>query len=306
MKYIVKVFVILMVFLLAPQFYSTTKAEGDSISCPRVKLAVELTGKILKLSGNWLQDCEAGKADTIFHRARHLQYLALEALRHQNCETALRLTLESRKTSYRAVVFCFGVEGLCQRTQAVVMRTGQAIDYLKDLIERCDNERAKHLFRAAVYLQQKAVEAQRQNMCPGALELTLKARGLLLRAAYICHEDARVLGLFPDLEETEVEEDFGSFEPAIAGIIMQNSPNPFNAQTAISYTLPSDAKVTLVVYNIKGEKVKTLVDEFQTAGAKRVIWDGTNQNSDKVASGVYFYRLEAGDLKATKRMVLLK
>lgn len=188
----------------------------------------------------------------------------------------------------------------------MVMRTGQAIDYLKDLIERCDSERAKHLFRAAVYLQHKAVEAQRQNMCPNALELTLKARGLLLRAAYICHEEGRVLGLFPDLEETEGEDNFGNFEPAIAGITMQNSPNPFNAQTAISYTLPSDAKVTLVVYNIKGEKVKTLVDEFQTAGVKRVIWDGTNQNSDKVASGVYFYRLEAGNMKATKRMVLLK
>jgi len=86
----------------------------------------------------------------------------------------------------------------------------------------------------------------------------------------------------------------------------QNYPNPFNPETEISYSLPNDSYVKLAIYNIKGQKVKTLVNGFETAGYKAIRWDGTDETGQKVASGIYFYRLEAGDFTQTRKMVLMK
>jgi len=88
--------------------------------------------------------------------------------------------------------------------------------------------------------------------------------------------------------------------------LKQNAPNPFNPTTVIAYQLPQTADVTVEVYNIAGKLVRTLVDEEQDAGFRSVVWDGTNDEGMGVASGVYMYRLQAGDEVAQKRMVLLK
>jgi PKD repeat protein len=88
--------------------------------------------------------------------------------------------------------------------------------------------------------------------------------------------------------------------------LAQNYPNPFNARTVIRYSLPQDSKVEITIYNILGRKVKTLVNEHQQAGYKTVIWDGTNQKDRTVASGVYFYKIKAGDFTSSKKMLLLK
>ena len=88
---------------------------------------------------------------------------------------------------------------------------------------------------------------------------------------------------------------------------LQNYPNPFNPQTTIRYDLPSTGKVSLCIYNIKGQKVKTLVDEIQEEGTYHIIWDGSDKNRHKVASGVYFYKLEMKSGKPLiKKMLLLK
>ncbi len=86
----------------------------------------------------------------------------------------------------------------------------------------------------------------------------------------------------------------------------QNYPNPFNSNTAIQYSLPRTSKVMLSVYNILGQKVKTLVDDRQVKGYKTVNWDGTNEAGEKVASGIYFYTLQTEAFSQTKKMVLLK
>jgi len=83
--------------------------------------------------------------------------------------------------------------------------------------------------------------------------------------------------------------------------LTQNYPNPFNARTAISYELPVTRHVKLEVYNLLGEKVATLIDEEQEAGYRSVVWDAS-----KVSSGLYFYKLSAGDFSETKRMMLVK
>jgi flagellar hook assembly protein FlgD len=86
----------------------------------------------------------------------------------------------------------------------------------------------------------------------------------------------------------------------------QNYPNPFNPKTTISYALPEDAYVDIGIYNVAGQKVRTLVSEEQDAGYKKVIWDSRDDSGKAVTSGVYIYRMKAGVFKETKRLVLLK
>jgi hypothetical protein len=88
--------------------------------------------------------------------------------------------------------------------------------------------------------------------------------------------------------------------------LSQNYPNPFNPETEISYVLPNACQVELSVYNLLGQKVKTLVDEFQSAGLKNVKWDGKDENGANVASGVYFYKIKAREFTETKKMIMLK
>ncbi|MFQ5869085.1 MAG: right-handed parallel beta-helix repeat-containing protein [Candidatus Zixiibacteriota bacterium] len=83
--------------------------------------------------------------------------------------------------------------------------------------------------------------------------------------------------------------------------LSQNYPNPFNARTSISYQLPADGYVTLEVYNSVGQRVVSLVNSKQQPGYRSVTWDASN-----VSSGVYFYKLTAGDYTETKRMMLVK
>jgi hypothetical protein len=86
----------------------------------------------------------------------------------------------------------------------------------------------------------------------------------------------------------------------------QNYPNPFNARTQIEYGLPEDCDVKLIIYNILGEKVRVLIDEFQSAGTRNIFWDGKNDQGEKVASGVYLYQLKAGTFTKTAKLSFLK
>ena len=88
--------------------------------------------------------------------------------------------------------------------------------------------------------------------------------------------------------------------------IGQNYPNPFNPSTNIKYQVPENAKVSMIVYNMTGQKVTTLTNEFQTAGYHNVIWNGTNDFGQKVSSGVYFLRMQAGSFVKTISMTFTK
>ncbi|OGC76239.1 MAG: hypothetical protein A2145_01120 [candidate division Zixibacteria bacterium RBG_16_40_9] len=98
---------------------------------------------------------------------------------------------------------------------------------------------------------------------------------------------------------------------ATAGILpqsfalSQNYPNPFNASTTIKFALPVSSDVSLKIYNVAGQLVKEYKQQMN-AGYRSITWDGTNMNGDVVASGVYFYKLQAADFAKTLKMTLLK
>lgn len=88
--------------------------------------------------------------------------------------------------------------------------------------------------------------------------------------------------------------------------IQQNFPNPFNPTTTINYQLPKDSQVALVIYNMLGQEVKTLVEDNLDAGYYSVTWDGTDNFGKMIASGEYIYSITADDFNKNMKMVFLK
>ena len=101
----------------------------------------------------------------------------------------------------------------------------------------------------------------------------------------------------------------GIDEPLIPEVyaLHQNYPNPFNPTTKIKYDLPENTHVTLVIYDIMGRQVHTLFsNHYQEAGYRYIVWNGLDQFGQPLASGMYFYRIQAGDFIKVRKMILLK
>src|ERR1039458_9883562 len=123
----------------------------------------------------------------------------------------------------------------------------------------------------------------------GEGDLFLAGSGSLIK-----YPDA--ISLFPGSSSTDQ-----AHADSRAIILNQNSPNPFNPTTVISFNLPTTQIVQVKVYDVLGREVGTLVDETLKAGSHSLMFDGS-----RLASGVYFYRLSAGSFSAIKKMLLLK
>lgn len=104
---------------------------------------------------------------------------------------------------------------------------------------------------------------------------------------------------------TSVHEDGGA---AVARdfILQQNYPNPFNPETTIEYQLPRAGQVKVVIYNLAGQQVRTLIDAPHAAGEFQARWDGKDELGNQAASGVYLYQLQAGNFRAKKKMILMR
>ncbi len=123
-----------------------------------------------------------------------------------------------------------------------------------------------------------------------------------------------------DLSEEEyydVAPDMGAFEYGFTGITeeistinnyhLSNYPNPFNPSTTISFSILNDSKINLSIYNIKGQVVKTLIDENLDRDYYNINWNGNNKKNESVSSGVYFYKLNVnGKTKSVKKCILMK
>ncbi|HEX9974157.1 MAG TPA: FlgD immunoglobulin-like domain containing protein, partial [bacterium] len=87
---------------------------------------------------------------------------------------------------------------------------------------------------------------------------------------------------------------------------MHNYPNPFNPETIIKFQLPQPCKVALKIYNPLGQEIRTLVDEQRSAGYHEIKWDGKDNSSTKVGTGIYIYQLKADDFVAVKKMIMIQ
>ncbi len=114
----------------------------------------------------------------------------------------------------------------------------------------------------------------------------------------------------PDFQPVEVALSGGGTTTVLPTefALEQNYPNPFNPSTKIPYALPAAAHVTVEIFNVLGQRVRTLIDEEQEAGNQVVEWDGRDSNGGTVSSGMYFFKLNAGNgnFVQTRKMVLLK
>jgi len=119
--------------------------------------------------------------------------------------------------------------------------------------------------------------------------------------------NSRIYGDQVDLGAYEWQGQTGINDPVTAPVFsLRNYPNPFNPETTITYSLPEATKMRLDIYNLKGQLVKTLVNEAKAAGKYSVIWKGTDDRHHPVSSGIYIYKMSAGKYNSTRRMILMK
>jgi hypothetical protein len=104
---------------------------------------------------------------------------------------------------------------------------------------------------------------------------------------------------------TDVEDD-QAHASADQYALTQNHPNPFNPFTVIEFDIPRRSHVSVAIFNMLGQKVIDLANEEYSAGNHRIVWDGVSSNGQRVSTGIYFYKLVAGDFVNTKKMILLK
>jgi len=109
-----------------------------------------------------------------------------------------------------------------------------------------------------------------------------------------------------DIKQATGIEDYDGSSLPTDFALAQNHPNPFNPSTSISFALPRASEVRLTVFNILGEAVRTLVNERLNAGVHEIRFDGRDNENHNLASGIYFYRIQASDFTASKKMMLLK
>jgi hypothetical protein len=104
---------------------------------------------------------------------------------------------------------------------------------------------------------------------------------------------------------THVPSDDTPTIPTVTGLT-GNSPNPFNPDTTIEFSLAQSGRVELMVYNLRGQRIRTLINDNRNAGTHSVVWNGIDDNGRPVASGMYFYRLKTAGFDQTRKALLLK
>jgi hypothetical protein len=92
----------------------------------------------------------------------------------------------------------------------------------------------------------------------------------------------------------------------LANELVGNYPNPFNPETTIRYNTAAKGPVSIEIFNLKGQRVKTLVNDTKEAGSYAAVWNGLDSNNCPVSSGVYFYKMNAGKYSATRKMIMMK
>ncbi len=125
------------------------------------------------------------------------------------------------------------------------------------------------------------------------------------RLEFNAKRDAILSGIY-HIGNQEPDETYNFYIDSPVPVLDKNYPNPFNPSTALAFTLPKETKVKLDVYNLKGQKIKTLINGTQTKGKHSVVWNGTDDRGRPVSSGMYFYKLVTPKAVLTNKMILMK
>ena len=123
---------------------------------------------------------------------------------------------------------------------------------------------------------------------------------------YETNRESILVNLFGIAENQAGYTDSEYNQQAVIPVLKSNFPNPFNSSTTISFLLPKDTSCSLDVYNIRGQKVRSLINEPRFAGNHSVVWNGLDDSGKPVSSGLYFYRLTTPNSSQTNKMLLLK
>ncbi len=163
---------------------------------------------------------------------------------------------------------------------------------------------------AGNYINDLESDYQSNDVVNEIVNYSISERVLSIYSAFLCLEpNGGGEVCFDCIDETQLTDVDETESLTVDFVLNQNYPNPFNPSTTIEYTLPAIGKtfsVSLKIYNSLGQLVATLVEENQAAGTYSVIWDGKDMHGNQMPSGIYFYILQAGDIKITKKMMLLK
>lgn len=135
------------------------------------------------------------------------------------------------------------------------------------------------------------------NLAPGEYYWRVKSSNGTEESIYSSSAKFNVDGI--------VEVDDNEIQPIVYSL-EQNYPNPFNPTTTIKFSLPESHFVSIKIYNMLGQEVRTLVNEQRNEGNHSIIWNGKDNSGNQLASGTYIYRIKAGDFTSTKKMILLK
>jgi hypothetical protein len=167
--------------------------------------------------------------------------------------------------------------------------------------------RGPHIYKLALDLSRVLMEINGENFNQSLLNnlfrICILPDRMVLFEEMTDQSGLLSLAFNPPSGKREIE------EPAAIPYVFrlnQNYPNPFNSNTIINYEVPAAGYVTIKIYNILGQEVKTLVDSYQNAGPHSVIWNGANQAGREIASGIYFTKLSSGENTEIKKMLLLK
>lgn len=172
-------------------------------------------------------------------------------------------------------------------------------------LDEVENKLKEHDYRGAINKLRNDILKKMDGSNEGnkkddwIIETTLQGRLYDLITAFI--ESIQGAGAGSPVLQGPVEQ-----EASVRFEMSQNFPNPFNMETQIRYSLPESRRVMLRIYDIRGRLVRTLVDAEKTAGAHTIRWDGRNSYGRVVSSGIYIYRLQAGEDVVTKKMTILK
>jgi len=272
-------------------FKPLTDGDGGGIPPPGKNdpFASKLTPYVFKVNGNVLivevlQDSNWITVAKLYPQTRPgLRLIELASFIKPQTELKLRLSWTRWYSANQIAFYDFESSSIVLKpfnlTSALDLSSGD----VKGMLTRMDN----------IYTELKSGESIQLTFPALPVDSNLQRDFLVVAKGYYYTEDSTLQ--YPDLWSGDT-----------TAILQQNYPNPFNPETQIRFVLPKPSQVKLEVYNLLGQKVVTLMDKEMPAGTNTIVWDGKNERGEDVSSGVYFYRLEAGDLKQTKKMIIVR